>query len=305
LLRTSPLEAKVTLLFGGPVFLSGDSSAGRTESHGSASLDFEALAMKHVEKGFKAGYAPHVDLDDHVQVKEARAAFERAGVTIAEVQCWNNLLDPDPLVRSANLEATVRAIALADELGAVCALNTAGSFAAESLNHHDPRNFGREAFDAAVETARHLIDEAKPQRTKFAFEVLAMHVTDGPETMEQLVEAVDRPAFAVHVDIVNWVSSPRRYWFNGDLIRETVARLGPHIVAAHAKDIVMEDNCDTVRLEEVSPGHGQIDYPTYLSALAGLPQSVTLLMEHLDTEADYDAAAEFIRGEARNANVSL
>ncbi len=295
----------MTLLFGGPVFLSGDSSAGRSESHGSASLDFEALARKHVEKGFKAGYAPRVDLDDHAQVKEARAAFDRAGVTIAEVQCWNNLLDPDPSVRSANLDATVRAIALADELGAVCALNTAGSFAAESLNHHDPRNFGREAFDAAVETARYLIDEVKPRRTKFAFEVLAMHVTDGPEAMEQLVEAVARPAFAVHVDIVNWVSSPRKYWFNGDLIRDTVARLGPYIVAAHAKDIVMEDNCDTVRLEEVSPGRGQIDYRTYLSALASLPQPVTLLMEHLETEADYESAAEFIRGEARNANVFL
>lgn len=295
----------MTVLFGGPVFLLGDCSAGRSESHGSLSLDFEALAMKHVEKGFRAGYAPHVDLDDQAQVNEARSAFERAGVTIAEVQCWNNLLDPDPSVRKANLEATVRAIALADELGAVCALNTAGSFAAESLNHHDPRNFGRDAFDAAVETAQYLIDEAKPQRTKFAFEVLAMHVTDGPDIMERLVEAVDRPAFAVHIDIVNWVSSPRKYWFNGELIRETFARLGAHIVAAHAKDIAMEDNCDTVRLEEVAPGQGQIDYLAYLSALADLPQPVTLLMEHLATEAEYDAAAEFIRGEARVANVSL
>jgi sugar phosphate isomerase/epimerase len=295
----------VTVLFGGPVFLPADSSAGRSQSHGSSSLDFEALAMKHVEKGFKAGYAPHVDLDDHAQVKEARVAFERAGVTIAEVQCWNNLLDPVPAVRSANLEATVRAIALADELGAVCALNTAGSFAAESLNHHDPRNFGIEAFDAAVETARYLIDEAKPKRTKFAFEALAMHVTDGPETMERLVEAVDRPAFAVHIDLVNWVSSPRKYWFNGEFIREIVARLGPHIVAAHAKDIAMEDNCDTVRLEEVAPGHGQIEYPAYLGALANLPQPVTLLMEHLATEAEYDAAAEYIRSEARVANVPL
>ena len=293
------------VLFGGPVFLDGDASAGRSQAHGSASTDFEELARQHVAKGFRAGYAPHIDVDDTAKVHEARRAFEEHGVVIAEVQCWNNLLDCDDSVRKDNRSATVRAVALADELAAVCALNTVGSFAPESLNHHNPRNFGIEAFDAAVETARHVIDEARPTRTKFAFEVLAMHVTDDPEVMERLVAAVDRPAFGVHVDLVNWISSPRKYWFNADLIRDTVKRLGPYIVAAHAKDISMQDNCDTVRLTEVQPGQGQIDYGAYLRALDGLGHRVTLLMEHLNSESEYDAAAEHIRDRASAVGVSL
>ena len=293
------------ILFGGPVFLAGDTSAGRSQAHGSASTDFEELARMHVAKGFKAGYAPHIDVDDTAKVLDARRAFEEHGVVIAEVQCWNNLLDCDDAVRMQNRDATVRAVALADELAAVCALNTVGSFAPESLNHHDPRNFGSEAFDAAVETARHVIDQAQPKRTKFAFEVLAMHVTDDPEAMESLVAAVDRPAFGIHIDLVNWISSPRKYWFNADLIRDTVKRLGPYIVAAHAKDISMQDNCDTVRLAEVRPGQGQIDYGAYLSALDGVGHPVTLLMEHLDSESEYDAAAEYIRDRATAIGVRL
>jgi sugar phosphate isomerase/epimerase len=67
----------------------------------------------------------------------------------------------------------------------------------------------------------------------------------------------------------------------------------------------MQDNCDTVRLTEVQPGQGQIDYGAYLRALDGLGHPVTLLMEHLNSESEYDAAATHIRDRARAVGVSL
>lgn len=293
------------LLFGAPIFLPDDAPAGRGEAHGSTSKDFEALAHAHVEKGYTAAYAPKPDPDDAVEVRAARTAFQDAGVVIAEVQCWNNLLDPDETRRRRNLDETAAALALADELGARCAINTVGSFRAEGANHHHQRNFGEDAFVAAVDMARSLIDSVKPKRAKFAFEVLAMHVTDSPETLERLVEAVDREAFGVHVDLVNWINSPRRYWFQGLVIEEFVRRLGPYIVAAHAKDIVMEDDCDTVRLSEVKPGCGNLDYVAYLRALGSLPRPVTLLAEHLASETEYDDASRYIRKRGREAGVML
>jgi len=76
-------------------------------------------------------------------------------------------------------------------------------------------------------------------------------------------------------------------------------------VAAHAKDVYMEDNCDTVRISEVRPGLGNIDYQTYLRCLDELPQTVTLMLEHLSTEEEYRAAREYIRSQGRGLRSEL
>ncbi|HLK46355.1 MAG TPA: TIM barrel protein [Acidimicrobiales bacterium] len=291
--------------FGGPILDPQAAAAGRSESHGAAVRDIASLVAAHVDRGYRAAYVPQVKREETSAVEEIRQRFAAADIVLAEVQCWNNLLDPDPAARRANREEVVEALALAEELGAVCAVDTVGSFAAESLNHHHPANYSQEAFDAAVENARYIIDSVEPGRSRFAYEVLSMHLLDEPEVIERLVHAVDRTQFGVHLDLVNLVNSPRKYWNTGELARECARRFGGHIVAAHAKDIVLEDNCDTVRMSESRPGTGNLDYRAYLRCLDGLPQTVTLLMEHLTSTEEYAMAAAYIRGEAAAAGVEL
>jgi sugar phosphate isomerase/epimerase len=290
---------------GGPIISPNGMPAGRSESHGSDTCDIPALVEEHVRRGYRAAYTPSVRLADRERVEEIRDRFAARDVALAEVQCWNNLLDPNEKVRKANQDAVLEALAVADEVGAVCAIDTVGSYAHESLNHHDPRNFSSDAFDAAVEMARYFLDTVKPTRSFFTYEVLAMHIVDDPEVVEQLVNAVDRDHFGVHLDLVNLINCPRKYWANGALMEECVRRFGPHIVAAHAKDVFMEDNCDTVRISEVRPGLGNIDYQTYLRCLDELPQTVTLMLEHLETEAEYRAAHEYIRSQGKGLRSTL
>jgi len=291
--------------FGGPIVAGGEPAAGRSESHGSTTDDIDMLVQQHIERGFRAACVPAVSLSDHARIVEIREKFAAADIILSEVQCWNNLLDPDPDVRRDNRESVVEALALAEELGAVCALDTVGSYAAESLNHHHPSNFSSEAFDAAVETARYFIDAVRPTRTCFAYEVLAMHIIDEPPVIEQLVKAVNRRQFAVHLDLVNLVNCPRKYWATGDLARECVRRFGAHIIAAHAKDVILEDDCDTVRLRETRPGLGNIDYRSYLTCLDELAHPVTLMMEHLETDGEYMKAAAYIRSQGSSLRSGL
>ena len=291
---------------GGPVFMGGEKPAlGPGESHGSGHEDVQALARKHREKGFRAAYAPQVSVKDNQRIRDIRKAFEAEKVILAEVQCWVNLLDPDPAKAKANRERVTESLAVADEIGARCALDTVGSFRRESPNHHDPRNFSEAAFEAAVDIAREIIDSAKPKAAVFAYEVLSMHIVDSPEAIARLVEAVDRKQFGVHMDLANFINSPRAYWNNGAIIRKAVSLFGDRIVSAHAKDIQMEDACDNIRLREVAPGQGNLDYRAYLGALHGLKQDVPLMMEHLPNEQDYDQAARYIRSQADIAGVSL
>jgi hypothetical protein len=51
-------------------------------------------------------------------------------------------------------------------------------------------------------------------------EMMGWVIPDGPDTYLRLVKAVDRPAFAVHMDICNILSSPQRFYNNAGFIRE-------------------------------------------------------------------------------------
>jgi sugar phosphate isomerase/epimerase len=96
----------------------------------------------------------------------------------------------------------------------------------------------------------------------------------------------------------------QRYFANAALIRECVAKLGPHIKSCHAKDIALSDRL-TVHLDEVRPGLGGLDYRTLLRTLNGLNSDLPLMLEHLPAEADYDQAASYLRSVARELSVGL
>src|SRR5262245_34640869 len=114
----------MSILFGAPVFMPGDPPAGQGEAHGSQTRDYEALVAKHVAKGYAAAYAPKPRRGDHAAVSAAREAFSSAGVRIAEVGCWTNLLVDDEVQRAENFRRMIEAFHHADELGAVCVIAT-------------------------------------------------------------------------------------------------------------------------------------------------------------------------------------
>jgi sugar phosphate isomerase/epimerase len=282
--------------FGGPIFATSIKAAGAGESHGAAASDPALLARAHRAKGYTAAYAPRLRLDDAAGIRAARDAFAAEGVMIAEVGYWDNLVDTDPETRRRNRRHMVDALALAEELGAACAVDIFGSYCHGNGNSkHVAENFSQDAFDEAVEMARFFIDTVKPQTACFTYEIFPFNIVDSPATIASLIKAVDRRQFGVHLDLVNLINSPRAYWTSGDIMRECVQRFGDRIVAAHAKDILMKEPAISVILEEVIPGQGRLDIAACVRELERLPQPVPYMMEHLRSEAEYDQAAAHIR----------
>ncbi len=184
--------------------------------------DPEALARAHRAKGYRAAYCPPLRLDDRARIRATAEAFARHDVVVAEVGRWVNLLDADPDARRRNLATVTEGLALAEAVGARCCVDIAGSFSTTSWFGPHPDNLSARFFDAAVENARRILDAVKPTRTTFCYEMMAWSLPDSPDACLRLVEAVDRPAFAVHLDPCNLVSSPERYYRSADLVRESV-----------------------------------------------------------------------------------
>jgi sugar phosphate isomerase/epimerase len=252
--------------------------------------------------GYSAAYCPVGPEAGDDTVRSYEEAAAKAGIIIAEVGAWSNPISPDEPTRKAALEKCRTSLALADRIGARCCVNIAGS-RSKVWDGPDPANLTKETFDMIVETTRSIIDAVKPTRTYFTLETMPWEYPDSPDSYLQLFKAIDRRPFAVHLDPVNLVCSPQRYFGNGQLIHECFEKLGPHIRSCHAKDILLHPQF-TTHLDEVIPGTGGLDYIGFLKELSKLP-GTPLMLEHLSKAEEYVQAAEYIRGVAKTVGLSF
>ncbi len=263
----------------------------------SKSADPVLLAREHRGQGYSAAFCPEIDPNDRERVAALGKAFAAQDVVLAEVGAWRNLLEPDAAKRKANLAFVMERLDLAECVGALSCVDCAGSFADSSHSKMmfgpHPMNLSQEFFDATVENCRRIIDGVKPKRAKFTIEMMGWTLPDGPDSYLQLLKAVDRREFGVHMDPFNVITSPRLFYRNGDLIRDCFRKLGRWIVSCHAKDLELAPE-QAVRFRVVTPGQGGFDYRAYLSEISGLSMETPLLMEHLPTRESYDEGKKYI-----------
>lgn len=269
--------------------------------------DPEVLARLAKKMGYTAVYAPdYLTIDEPDEIRKAREAFEKEGLVIAEVGYWQNMLDTREEVRKKNREEMKKAFYLAEELGAKCVVNTAGSYCqGEGFTDHNPKNFSEEHFQDVVEMARYFIDEVKPSRTYFTYEVFMYNSIDSPEQYARLVKAVDRKMFGVHLDLTNMMRSPREIYMANDLVKRCVALFPDKIVSSHIKDAKLKRPAITTIIEEEIPGKGEVNLTPYIKELSKLPQTVTMMMEHYKNEEEYSIGLEYIKKIAEREGVII
>lgn len=253
-------------------------------------------------KGFSASYCPVTEDDDETTVKAFEKAAANVNILISEVGAWSNPISKNEKERKEALLKCKKALALADLIGAGCCVNISGS-RGEQWDGPDQENLTKETFDIIVQTTREIIDEVKPVRTFFTLETMPWAYPDSPDSYLELIKAIDRKQMAVHLDPVNMINSPSRYYNNGEFIKECFRKLGRFIKNCHAKDISLSGKL-TVHLDEVLLGTGALDYRTFLTELSRL-NNVPLMLEHLKNEDEYDRAAANVRRIGASAGITF
>jgi len=254
-------------------------------------------------QGYRAAYCPLDNSADAASIRACAEAALAADIIIAEVGAWSNPLSSDEETRRAALAKCCRQLDLADRIGARCCVNIAGSRGAHWAGPH-PDNLTEETFDQIVQTVRTILDTVKPTRTFYTLETMPWAYPDSPECYLRLIQAIDRPRFAVHLDPVNLICSPQRYFANGALLRDCFTTLGAYIKSCHAKDITLADR-PMVHLDEVRPGLGGLDYGVFLQELQRLDPDTPLMLEHLSSSEEYALAAQHIRSEAARLQIPI
>ena len=164
-------------------------------------------------------------------------------------------------------------------------------------------NLSDQAFEDTVKAVQIIIDNVRPTSAKLVMETEKYVFPDDPDLYRRLIKAVDRPAFGVHLDPVNIVSSPKLLYTNGKFIEECFAKLGDYIISCHAKDVMTVDHYP-YHITETYAGNGVLDYDTYLTELSKLPADVPLMIEHLNAE-QLPKAVDFLLLKAQEVGVSF
>jgi len=280
----SILKAGETISAGNPIRLGGP-VPGR--------LDDPVQWIKAVKSlGYSAAVCPVQPGAPSELIRSFSIEAKKNNILISEVGVWNNMLDPDETASKAAIKKNVASLQLADEIGACCCVNISGA-KGEIWDGPYPGNYLKETFDQIVENVRNIIDQVKPKSTFYSLEPMPYMLPDSPDSYLELLKAISRDRFAVHLDPVNMISSPQRYFNNAAFLSECFAKLGPYIKSVHAKDITIMPEL-TVHLEERRPGLGSLDYTVFLREMSRL-KDVPMMMEHLDKQEDYLLAAQYIR----------
>ena len=253
--------------------------------------------------GYRAAYCPVKLGASAAEIRAYAQAAEEADIVIAEVGVWNNPLHADPAQRAANVEKCKQSLKLADEIGARCCVNLSGSRGAIWHGPH-PLDLTEETFEMIVTSVQDIIDAVRPMRTAYTLEAMQWLYPDSPDSYLRLIKAINREACAVHLDPVNMVNCPERYFNTGNLIRDCFAKLGPFIRSCHAKDVAMSNDA-LVHLSEVRIGLGNLDYATFLRELNQLDPDTPIMLEHLPNAEDYDLAAAHVRAVAEREGLAL
>jgi len=266
--------------------------------------DPEEYALAHVKKGFGAALCPDwISIEKPSELINFKKAMKKHDITIAEVGAWCNPLHPDKKQAEENIQFMINRLRLAEELEATTCVNILGTKQTATWFGPHKDGYSESFFQEAVSVSQYIIDTVKPQHTKLSFEMMPYCFLDSPDAYLAFLKAVDRKEAAVHLDICNTMNHPKRFFENGEFIKETFELLKDNIVTMHLKDITLKEDSLTVAFEEVLLGTGGIDYMVLMEEIAKLPEDTPAMLEHLETEVEYDQAAEAVISFAQTAGL--
>lgn len=272
--------------------------------------DPQSLVDYHLRLGFSAAFDPanrfggSPFIQDPVLLDEIVAAYAEADIMIAETEMYSiNILEPDEAKHEQNVQAMCKRMERAEKIGARMVVGGGGNIPLSRGSRGNPENFSQAAIEKMVRTIQRVVDTVKPVKTKYGLETEAHHLPDNPDVYLEIIKAVDRPAFGAHLDPTNIITSPRRFYFNGDFLRDCFAKLGPYIISCHAKDVQVGRGA-RVMLGETFVGNGHLDYDVFLSEIMKLEADVPLMIEHLNAR-QLPWARDYVYEKAKGLGITI
>lgn len=110
----------------------------------------------------------------------------------------------------------------------------------------------------------------------------------------KLIRDVDREAFGVHMDLVNMINCPQRYFFAEQFMEECFHKLKGHILSCHLKDILLLKPF-TFQLKECACGEETLNLEKYAALASQEDPQMPMIIEHLKSDEAYLQSLAYVR----------
>jgi sugar phosphate isomerase/epimerase len=262
------------------------------------------------EKGFHAAIAgvdPWNSARDSV-VRELKSALKQHDVVIFEVGGYRNLLHTDEKIRRENCKHIARCLETAEKIGCPMVGTISGSRNPEGNQYGDnyavhPDNWTMDTWNLLLKSLRQILEDTVGIKAAIGMEAQVTTNIDGPLSHKRLMEDMGNDRVKVNLDPTNMVHL-HNHFHTTELINECFDLLGEDIFGCHAKDTYVLPHSQTVHVQEVCPGRGNLDYETYLVRLSHMKWARALLPEHIPAD-QFDEAYAYIRKVAAKVGVKI
>ncbi len=252
----------------------------------------EEWAKKHSEIGLEAVVFPCGHTEKVSVIDAYKAAADRYNITIAEVGAWCNPMYGED--SEENIDNCIKQLELAEYVGANCCVNIAGAMG-EVWDGAYAENYSDKTYEKIIDVTQRIIDAVKPKNTFYTLEPMPYIYPDSPECYLKLIKDIDRKGFGVHMDIVNMLNSPKRYFENSSFTAHCFDLLGEHTKSCHIKDCKLENKL-TLSITETECGNGGFDIARFIAEADKVSHDMPVIIEHLSEIEKYFEAIKYIRG---------
>jgi sugar phosphate isomerase/epimerase len=210
-----------------------------------------------------------------------RQMLADAGVRVAQVNArYPDLIHPEASQRAAGIETLRHACQAARWLEAETVYVRPGSVnPAGSWTPH-PENTRPNTVDRLIESLKSAAKGAEELGVTLALEGHVVSTLDTPERLLDVFEAVGSPALGHNVDPVNMIGTLADAYDSTSFLQRLFAAVRPYIVAAHAKDLRIENRL-VLHIDECVIGDGVLDQVTFLRLFQAACPHGFVLIEHL------------------------
>lgn len=217
-------------------------------------------------------------------------AFQRAGVQIAVLGCYINLVHPDPTARAGLMAYFKDHLRHARDFGCAIVATETASLNADWSPH--PDNHGEHAFQAMLRSIAELVEEAEHFGVMVGIEGVAHHVLYSPARIRRLLDTIRSPNLQIVFDPVNLLT-PDNYQQQDRVVQESFDLFGDRIAVIHAKDFRPEAGV----LRQLRTGQGDFNYRLLMRLLQQRKPGISILLEEAN-EASAEACIHHIQAAA-------
>jgi len=241
-------------------------------------------------------------------VRELRAALDQHDVVIFEVGGYRNMLHTDETMRQEYLKRLAYCLESAERIGCKMVGTISGSRNPDGNEFVDnymvhPDNWTLETWNILIASIKQVLKDTEGMQAALGMEAQVTTNLDGPLAHERLMIDVGSERVKVNLDPTNMVHLYNHFHTTA-LINECFDRLGENIFGCHAKDTFVLPHSQTVHVQEVCPGRGNLDYETYFVRLSHMKWSRALLPEHIPAD-QFDEAYAYLRTVAAKVGVKI